>query len=145
MNWLDLILGAGFMFCFVGGLIWSVIAFKEFEDKIQVAFDGRVITDSDRIEFEDFKKCHKISDSLIIGVTGLADTCEIFKNFVEVNRIVFERIKSHVDGIPMFMRFKRALIEQYGFTEEEINDELGGFLVANKQYHAVYYFDAKLI
>ena len=31
MNWLDLILGAGFMFCFVGGLIWSVIAFKDDE------------------------------------------------------------------------------------------------------------------
>ena len=34
MNWLDLILGAGFMFCFVGGLIWSVLAFKD--DEIEV-------------------------------------------------------------------------------------------------------------
>ena len=31
MNWLDLILGAGFMLCFVGGLIFSVIAFKDDE------------------------------------------------------------------------------------------------------------------
>ena len=34
MNWLDLILGAGFMFCFVGGLIWGVLAFKD--DEIEV-------------------------------------------------------------------------------------------------------------
>ena len=42
MNWLDLILGAGFMFCFVGGLIWSVIAFKddEFDAGLIILFLG---------------------------------------------------------------------------------------------------------
>ena len=42
MNWLDLILGAGSMFCFVGGLIFSVIAFKddEFDAGLTILFLG---------------------------------------------------------------------------------------------------------
>ena len=42
MNWLDLILGAGFMLCFVGGLIFSVIAFKddEFDAGLIILFLG---------------------------------------------------------------------------------------------------------
>lgn len=42
MNWLDLILGAGFMLCFVGGLILSVIAFKddEFDAGLTILFLG---------------------------------------------------------------------------------------------------------
>ena len=34
MNWLDLILGAGFMLFGIGGLVWAVVAFKD--DEIEV-------------------------------------------------------------------------------------------------------------
>ena len=118
----------------------SVIAFRITENKAQVAFDGRCIYDGDSIGSENFTKAHRISDSLIVGVTGLADTCEMFKRFVEVNKRVFEEITCNTDAIPMMIRFKNALIERYGFVEDELKD-LGGFLVVNKNYHAVYYFD----
>jgi hypothetical protein len=118
----------------------SVVAFKIYEDKAQVAFDGRCIQDGDTIAGENYIKAYKISDSLIVGITGIADSCEMFKSFVEVNKKVFEGIKSHLEAIPMFISFKNALIEQYGYNEKDIK-QLGGFLIVNKQYHAVFYFD----
>jgi hypothetical protein len=118
----------------------SVIAFKATEDKIQVAFDGRCVSNGDCIETEEYKKCYKISDSLIVGATGLADTVEIFIDFVKVNKLVFEKMNSKLDAIPMMLRFKQALIDRYGFTDEDIK-ELGGFLIVNKNYHAVFYYD----
>ena len=69
----------------------SVIAFKIYEDKAQVAFDGRCLS-GDAIESENYIKAYKISDSLIVGATGVADTTEIFKKFVEVNRIVCDKM-----------------------------------------------------
>ena len=41
----------------------SVIAFKIYEDKAQVAFDGRCLS-GDTIESENYIKAYKISDSL---------------------------------------------------------------------------------
>jgi len=121
----------------------SVIAFKIYEDKAQVAFDGRCLS-GDTIESENYIKAYKISDSLIVGATGVADTCEMFKNFVETNRIVFEKIKSKLEVIPMMLRFKDALVNQYGYTDEDLK-ELGGFLIVNKHYHAVFYYDEKTL
>jgi len=117
----------------------SVIAFKIFEDKIQVAFDGRCLQ-NDLIESENYIKAYKLSNVLIIGVTGNADTTLMFKDFVDVNKRVFEQIKNSNDAIPMMIRFKDALIERYGFTEDDLKN-LGGFMIINKFYHAVFYFD----
>jgi hypothetical protein len=121
----------------------SIVAFKIYEDKIQVAFDGRCLS-GDLIESENYTKAYKVSDCLIVGVTGLGDTSEIFKNFVEMNRIVFEKMASKIEAIPMMIRFKQALIDQYGYTDEDLK-ELGGFLIMNKQYHAVFYYDEKTL
>ena len=122
----------------------SVIAFKIYEGhKAKVAFDGRCLS-GDLIESENYIKAHKISDRLIVGATGVADTTEIFKNFVEVNRIVFEKMDSKIQAIPMMIRFRDALKNQYGFTDEDLK-ELGGFLIMNKQYHAVFYYDEKTL
>jgi hypothetical protein len=121
----------------------SVIAFKIYEDKAQVAFDGRCLS-GDAIESENYIKAYKISDSLIVGATGVADTTEIFKNFVEVNRIVFEKMESKIQAIPLMIRFRDALTNQYGYTDEDLK-ELGGFLIMNKQYHAVFYYDEKTL
>lgn len=121
----------------------SVIAFKIYEDKAQVAFDGRCLS-GDLIESENYIKAYKVSDCLIIGITGVGDTAEIFKNFVEVNRIEFAKMASKVEAIPMMIRFKQALIDQYGYTDEDLK-ELGGFLIMNKHYHAVFYYDEKTL
>jgi len=118
----------------------SVIAFKIAEDKAQVAFDGRCICNGDCIESENYIKAYKISDSLIIGVTGMADTTEMFKRFVEVNKRVFEELTCNTDAIPMMIRFRDSLTNQYGYAESDAK-ELGGYLIVNKQYHAVFYFD----
>jgi hypothetical protein len=118
----------------------SVIAFKITDNKAQVAFDGRCIHDGDCIESENFIKAYKISDCLIIGATGLADTVEMFKKFVEVNKRVFETMTSNTEAIPMMIRFKNALVEQYGYGEKDAKD-FGGYLILNKNYHAVFYFD----
>lgn len=118
----------------------SVIAFKITKDKAQVAFDGRCIHDGDGIASENYIKAYKISDCLIIGVTGLADTVEMFKKFVKVNKRVFETMTSNTEAIPMMIRFKNALIEQYGYGEKDAKD-LGGYLILNKNYHSVFYFD----
>ena len=118
----------------------SVIAFKITDEKAQVAFDGRCIHNSDCIASENYIKAYKISDCLIIGVTGIADTCEMFKSFVEMNKRVFEQLVCNTDAIPLMIRFKDALIERYGYNEKDAKD-LGGFLVLNKHYHAVFYFD----
>lgn len=118
----------------------SIIAFKITENKAQVAFDGRCISNDDTIEDENYIKAYKISDSLIIGVTGLADSCEMFKRFVEDNKVVFEKLRDNTNAIPMMIRFKNALTAQYGYGDNNLKD-LGGFLILNKNYHAVFYFD----
>ena len=121
----------------------SVIAFKIYKDKAQVAFDGRCLS-GDLIESENYIKAHKVSDSLIVGATGIADSSDIFKNFVDANRIVFEKMDSKIQAIPMMIRFRDSLTNQYGYTDEDLK-ELGGFLILNKQYHAVFYFDEKTL
>lgn len=117
----------------------SIIAFKITEDKVQVAADGRALME-DRIVCEDIKKIVKISDSLIIGATGLADTIGIFTKFVNANKNVFEKLCNTTDGLPLFKRFKEYMVDNFGYSEETLKD-LGGFLVINKQYHAVFYYD----
>ena len=121
----------------------SVIAFEITDNKIQVAGDGRVITNGDKIEYEHFQKVIKVSDSLIIGVTGLGDTTGIFKKFVSANLHTFETVDNITDFLPMFKRFKEYLVDNYGFAEETLK-ELGGFLVANKAFHGVFYYDEYL-
>ena len=44
----------------------------------------------------------------------------------------------------MMLRFKDALVNQYGYTDEDLK-ELGGFLIVNKHYHAVFYYDEKTL
>ena len=116
----------------------SVIAFKVFEDKIQVAFDGIALID-DRIISNNFIKAYKLSDSLIIGATGIGDTIGIFKKFVEANQRVFEKLDNVTDTLPLMKRF-RDYLEGYGYTSESVK-EFGGFLVINKQFHSVFYYD----
>ena len=118
----------------------SVIAFKITENKAQVAFDGRCIHDTDCIAAENFIKAYRISDSLIIGVTGLADTCCMFKRFAEENTLDLEGIRDNTDAIPIMIRFKNKLTETYGYADSDAKD-MGGFLILNKHYHAVFYFD----
>ena len=118
----------------------SVIAFKITEDKAQVAFDGRCICNGDCIASENYIKAYKISDSLIVGATGIADTVEMFKKFAEVNKRVFEELTCGTDAIRMMIRFKKALFKEYDYEESDAK-ELGGYLIVNKQYHAVFYFD----
>ena len=116
----------------------SVIAFKVFEDKIQVAADERCVSD-DKIISEHYTKVYKISDSLIIGVTGLADTIGIFKKFVEANKVVFEKLDNVTDTLPLFKRFRDYVIDNYGFNEESVK-EFGGFFFTNKKFHATIYY-----
>jgi hypothetical protein len=40
----------------------------------------------------------------------------------------------------MMIRFRDSLTNQYGYAESDAK-ELGGYLIVNKQYHAVFYFD----
>lgn len=119
----------------------SVIAFKILDNKIQVAFDGRCLSD-DRIISENYIKAHKISDSLIIGVTGLSDTTCIFKKFVEDNQQEFENTNNSTDFIPLMKDFREFIIDNYGYSIESVS-EFGGFLVVNKQFHGVFYYDEK--
>ena len=120
----------------------SVIAFKVNGDKIQVAADGRAVID-DRIANEHFKKIIKISDNLIIGATGLAGSIGIYEKFVKVNETTFGMLSNSTDGIPLFKRFKDYMVDNYGYSEETLK-ELGGFLVVNRRFHAVFYYDDAL-
>lgn len=117
----------------------SIIAFKVFEDKIQVAADGRCLSD-DKIVSEHYTKIYKISDSLIIGVTGLADTTGIFKKFVEANRTVFEKLDNVTDTLPLFKRFRDYVTDNYGFNEHSVKG-FGGFFFTNKNFHATIYYN----
>lgn len=119
----------------------SVIAFKVFDNKIQVAFDGRCVSD-DEILSENYIKAYKVSDSLIIGVTGLADVTKIFEEFVKINKKSFENITNFTDGIPLMKDFREFIINNYGYSIESVSD-FGGFLVVNKQFHGVFYYDRK--
>lgn len=120
----------------------SVIAFKITDNKIQVAADGRALID-DRISNENFKKIKKISDDLIIGATGLASSVGIFEKFVRANETAFNTLENSTEAIPLFKRFKDYMVDNYGFGEGTLK-ELGGFLVMNKEYHAVFYYDDAL-
>lgn len=120
----------------------SVIAFKVTEDKIQVAADGRALFE-DRIANEHFKKIIQISDKLIIGATGLAGSIGIYEKFVKANEAAFTMLDNSTDGIPLFKRLKDYMVNNYGYSEETMKD-FGGFLVVNKKFHAVFYFDDAL-
>ena len=120
----------------------SIIAFKIFEDKIQVAADGRVMSD-DEIITDNGVKIHKLSESLIIGQTGLHDTNPIYKKFVEVNQRVFEELDNTTDGLALMKRF-REYLENYGYKEEALKNGLGGFLIANKKIVCMFRFDTYL-
>lgn len=116
----------------------SVIAFKVFEDKIQVAFDG-ICLSNDRIVSNNFIKAYKLSDSLIIGATGIADTVGIFRKFVQENKRAFEILNNVTDALPLFKRF-RDYTTEFGYSEDTVK-EFGGFIVVNKQFHGVFYYD----
>lgn len=117
----------------------SIIAFEISENKIKVAADGRCLS-GDEILCENFKKIRKISDSLIIGVTGLADATNIFEVFVNENKETFESLESETYGIKLMNNFK-TFLKDYGYEDEAIKKELGGFLVANKHFLCVFYYD----
>ena len=117
----------------------SVIAFKVFEDKVQVAFDGICLVD-DRIVSNNFIKAYKLSDSLIVGATGIGDTIGIFKKFAEENQEAFETLNNVTDGLPLMKQFKDFITDDFGYLEESVK-EFGGFLIVNKQFHSVFYFD----
>ena len=120
----------------------SIIAFRRYDDHIEVSADGRVMSE-DKIISEDNKKIIQISNSLIIGATGLADVKGIFHRFVLANQKVFEEYSNKTEILPLFARFRTYLIDNYGYSEETIK-ELGGFLVVNKSYHGIYYYDDNL-
>ena len=117
----------------------SVIAFKVFEDKIQVAFDG-ICLSHDRIVTNNFIKAYKLSDSLIIGATGIADTIGIFRKFVQANQRVFENLNNVTEALPLFKRFRDYVTSEFGYNEESVK-EFGGFIVVNKLFHGVFYYD----
>ena len=120
----------------------SVIAFKQFADRIEVAADGICLM-NDEICSNNFKKIIQITDELIIGVTGLANTTSIFEEFARANRVVFEKIKTRNEYLRFGKRIKDYLIENYGYSEETFEDA-GGFFIANKYYHGMMYFDDHL-
>lgn len=109
------------------------------ENKIKIAADGRCLS-GDEIVCENSKKIRKISDSLIIGVTGLADSTNIFEVFVNENKETFESLESETYGIKLMNNFK-TFLKNYGYEDEAIKKELGGFLVANKYFLCVFYYD----
>ncbi len=117
----------------------SIIAFEISEDKIKIAADGRCLN-GDEIVCENFKKIRKISDSLIIGVTGSADSTGIFEVFVNENKETFETLNSEAHGIKLMNDFK-LFLKDYGYEEETIKEVLGGFLVANRCFLCVFYYD----
>jgi ATP-dependent protease HslVU (ClpYQ) peptidase subunit len=117
----------------------SIIALEISENKIKIAAYGRRLS-GDEILCENFKKIRKISDSLIIGVTGLADSANIFEVFVNENKETFEALNSETHGIKLMNDFK-LFLKDYGYEEETIKKELGGFLVANKYFLCVFYYD----
>lgn len=116
----------------------SVIAFKIFENHIQVAADGRTLA-GDQIIYENTKKIKKLSDSLIIGITGESNSNGIFEKFVLCNQNYFENLNNETEGLSMMKRFKDYL-ENYGYNDESIK-KLGGFLIVNKTFLCVFYFD----
>ena len=119
----------------------SIICFKELDNKIQVAADGRCISDGGGglINDENLIKIHKISDKLIIGVTGIVDIIGVFKKFVIANKYVFETLDNVTDALPLFKRFNDYTSEYFGYDGDAIN-EFGGFLVANNVFHGVFYY-----
>ena len=52
-------------------------------------------------------------------------------------------LTNSTDAIPLFKRLKDYMVDNYGFGEGTLKD-LGGFLVINKAYHAVFYYDESL-
>lgn len=116
----------------------SIITFKSFGNYIQVAADGRTVS-GDQIISENTQKIKKLSDCLIIEVTGLYDSIGIFEKFVICNQKVFEKLNDNTEGLVLMKRFKDYL-ENYGYNENAIKD-LGGFLVVNKNFTCVFYFD----
>ena len=116
----------------------SIIAFKITEHKVQVAADGRTLS-GDKICRENAKKIKKISDSLIIGITGMADSNGIFEKFALENQDDFETLSNETDGLVLMKKFRDFLKENFGYEDNSIK-ELGGFLIANKHFLCVYYF-----
>ena len=118
----------------------SIITFKISEDKVKVAFDGRCLINNDQIETESFIKAYKINNSIIIGATGIADSVKMFKKFAEENVSEFEELDNTLDGLSLMKEFKEFIIEEYNVSEDMFKD-FGGFLIINKLYHGVFYFD----
>lgn len=118
----------------------SIIAFKVLEDKIQVAADGRAVSD-DKIVSEEVEKIKKISDSLIIGATGLCDTIEVFEEFAKERQEELEGLNNNPHLIRIAKEFKEYSLEEYGYTNETIINSFGGFLFINQHLHAAFYFD----
>ena len=117
----------------------SIVAVKINKNEIQVASDGIVLS-GDVIVNENFEKVKKISDTLIIGGTGLADSLLIYYKFVEDNREAFENLELVPEALQLFKRFKDSLIEDYGYAADTIKG-FGGFLVVNKHFYGVFYYD----
>lgn len=115
----------------------SIITYKITDDLVKVAADGRIVS-GDKIIAEDFKKIIKISDSLIIGATGLSDELGIFKKFVEANQYVFEHLEDITSTLPLFSRYRDYLKNHFGFMDETLK-ELSAHLIANKNFLAIIY------
>ena len=117
----------------------SIIAVKINKNEIQVASDGIAVS-GDEIVNENFEKVKKISETLIIGGTGLSDSILIYYKFVEDNLEAFENLEQVTEAFQLFKRFKDCLIEDYGYAADTIKD-FGGFLIVNKHFYGVFYYD----
>ena len=117
----------------------SIVAVKINKNEIQVASDGIAIS-GDEIVDENFEKVKKISETLIIGGTGLSDSLLIYHKFVEDNLEAFENLEQVTEALQLFKRFKDSLIEDYGYAADTIKN-FGGFLVVNKHFYGVFYYD----
>ena len=117
----------------------SIIAVKINKNEIQVASDGIAVS-GDEIVNENLEKVKKISETLIIGGTGLSDSILIYNKFVEDNLEAFENLEQVTEAFQLFKRFKDCLIEDYGYAANTIKD-FGGFLVVNKHFYGVFYYD----
>lgn len=120
----------------------SIIAFKVYEKKIVVVSDGLIVS-GDKVINKFEKKIYKMSDRLIIGVTGLNDSKTIFRKFVQENLKFFENVHEVVDLAEKMKDFLDYLRGRFGFTDGTLK-ELGGFLIVNPNLNCVYYYDDNL-
>jgi len=124
----------------------SVICFNIENDRTSVVADGRVLY-GHKIAREDEKKIKLIGDSIILGVTGLVDSKDVFFNYADLTYNTDDGVNEICDktsALRFMNNFKDHLVTNFSYTNEESFSELGGFLILIKGlFHGVFFFDDK--